>query len=161
MNSNKRILLLLLCLAALRAQAQKAKLIDATEQCWSGGIAGRHGCNYTFTIDFAANIDELTADTIWIGERPLMLARENTGGDATLKASTVKNKTRFFITARVRNDDYEDNYGPNAPTNLRAKGIKPPKKYSGEALLCYRHHGMRRYYAVSKIMNKYPHQSYP
>ncbi|MCF8450500.1 MAG: hypothetical protein K9G49_11580 [Taibaiella sp.] len=91
MNSNKCILplLLLFCLAAPQAQAQKAKLIDATEQCWSGGIAGRHGCNYTFTIDFVSKSDEIQADSIWIGDKPMMFAHENRGSDATLKVTTI------------------------------------------------------------------------
>ncbi len=163
MNSNKCILplLLLFCLAVQQAHAQKAKLIDATEQCWSGGIAGRHGCNYTFTIDFVSNAAEIQADSIWIGDKPMMLAHETKGNEAVVKTTTLKNKTRLYITARTRYDDYEDRYEPNATAKGQKEAIKPPIKYTGVALLCYRQNGTRKFYTISKIINRYPHQSYP
>src|ERR1700758_43516 len=49
---------------ALIANAQDVKVINATSQSWSGGVAGHHGINYVITIE--CNDINIVPDTAWI-----------------------------------------------------------------------------------------------
>lgn len=142
--------------------AQKTTLVNSTEQCWSGGIAGNRGCNYTFSIAFS-KIQPMP-DTIWIGDSPIELFEKikNSAGDGNMKITRTKNKVLLDITARTHYEEYRDKNGPMPPgADPNTPKPTPPKKYKGVALLSYKYRGKRCYYEIAKIMKKYPHQSYP
>ncbi len=160
-NDAKHLLLAAILLPAL-SYGQKATLVNSTERCWSGGIAGRHGCNYTFSIAFSKIRPR--PDTLWIGDSPIELIekREKPASGGNMKVTTTKNKVQFDITAGTSFDDSYDRNRPHAPgEDPDAPKATPPKKYKGVALLSYKYKGKRYYYEVTKIMEKHPHQNYP
>ena len=125
------------------ASGQKATLVSATEQCWSGGIAGRRGCNYTFTVAIAGKTTLLQPDTLWIGTTPTALTTTQANGQAAnTKVTALKNKAQLEIRAATSSNDYPDRYPdmPGADTTIPKP--KPPIKYSGVALLSYKYAGI-------------------
>ncbi len=155
--------LLAATLLPLSALAQKAKLISATEQCWSGGIAGSHGCNYTFSIEFDKANKTLMPDTLWIGEHMIPLfTREKATDGGNMGISRKKNTTKVDVRAGTSEHD-QDRMRPHPPGEDDGNEAKPtpPKAYKGVALLCYRYNGKRRYYEISRITERKPHISYP
>ena len=58
-----------LCLP-VAVSARNIRLVNSTDQSWSGGVAGRAGNNYTFTIEFSGFKSDPLPDTLWIGQQP-------------------------------------------------------------------------------------------
>ncbi len=157
----KRLLLISGSLLSLSSHAQK--LVNSTERCWSGGVAGKHGCHYTFTVNFTAQVQYAEPDTLWLADKPYALTLKNkenaAGGNMT--RTPVKNGMGYEIAISTHFDDQEDQH-PHAPGEKELpKPALPPIKYNGFALLSYKNNGKQRYFTIAKIMTTYPHVSYP
>ncbi len=142
--------------------AQSAALINSTEGCWSGGIAGHRGCNYTFAIDVTALHTDPAPDTLWIGDQPVrLLLKAGQAGQANMKVTPTGKGFRYQINAGTSFDD-QNWHSPVPPGDKGPEAKpKPPVAYSGVALFCYTSRGKRCYFVVTKIMKRYPPVSYP
>jgi hypothetical protein len=143
------------CFMPIRAIAQKVRLINSTERHWSGGIAGRSGTDYTFSVGFTGFKKEPVLDSLWIGDAPVIL----TIGSNTAP-SRQKGTFRYDITARTQRDEYEERH-PLPPGEKQQQKPRAPRRYKGVALLSYTYKGTRNYFEINKIMKTYPQVSYP
>ncbi|MBL7692121.1 MAG: hypothetical protein JNM41_11040 [Flavipsychrobacter sp.] len=151
-----RILLPAMLLAAQGSFGQT--VLDATRRCWSGGIAGRHGCDYTFSILFKPAGAAIVPEKIWVDgqELPLLLKAKD-GMQANVSLTRSARGLQLDIATGSQFDD-GNMYTP--------PGDKPqPKpalrKYNGVALLAYKQNGKRKYFTVKKIIVEHPPVSYP
>ena len=143
--------------------AQKVTLLNATQQHWSGGIAGRSGVNYTFSIRFEGYKQEPQPDTIWIGDQPVKILLEGNGPGSSFNTRITRSKkiVQFDITAGTTRDEYAGRYAPYPGQKELPEQPRPPIKYNGVALLSYNVYGNRKYYIVSKISKTFPPVNYP
>ncbi len=146
------MLLLLLLMLPAASWSQTVKLIDATEQDWSGGIAGRSGTNYVFDIELKHCKKDVQPDTIWVGQSPTALSEKNTTQTHTQSGLLLQ----IRVTIQGKNS-YGHFPEPTEPTPV----VHAPCQYKGIALLSYHQDGKQYYYAIPRITKKYPHQSYP
>lgn len=152
--------LLVILLPATMVMAQKGKVLTATEQCWSGGIAGRHGCNYSFVISFRDVRQQMIADTLWIGDYAVKLIeknKNNAAGNMTVKRG---GKTiQYEIYASTHYDDNEKYIASTIPTETIAP--KPSYNHGAVATIAYWYGGKRLHFAVPKILHKLAPVAYP
>lgn len=143
--------------------AQKVTLVNSTQRHWSGGIAGRSGINYTFSIRFEGSRHEPQPDTIWIGDQPVKILLEGNkmGSSSNTHISRSGKSILFDITAGTSRDEYTDRYAPYPGQKDLPEKPHPPVAYSGVALFSYNVQGKRKYYIVSKILHTYQPVSYP
>lgn len=143
---------------ALAANAQQVKVITATSQSWSGGMAGHHGTNYVFRIQFADT--NLMPDTAWIGGKYYPLYFEKR--DTTVRKVDRKHNTVTYIFGAA--DSYIDPGMYGDPNNLvQQKDTitkKPYKNYTGAALLTYMIHGVQHTFLI-KTFNALEPLNYP
>jgi hypothetical protein len=140
--------------------AQKVKTIEATQQDWSGGIAGRRGSNYHFAIQFTGTKAAILPDTIWIGADGIALGKKGNGGYNNYSIKRTKTTTTIEINAQVSKDDYADRYPTHIKEDPRGKRPMPPK-YKGVALVSYKQKGKRQYYTIEKILQRLDPINYP
>jgi hypothetical protein len=133
---------------------QKPIIRSATEQQWSGGIAGRWGVRYTFSIQFTDIKETPIPDTIWIGNDAIPLTTITHPGMQHNTVVTNNKKGHIWtITVGTSHDDRRTP-GDDAPERLCPI-------YRGVALLRYTYRGSHSSLAVKKITTHYPSLSYP
>src|SRR5437868_13210429 len=97
---------------------------DALAQMWSGGIAGRAGTNYSFTLE---TLPGLVPDTIWIkGTAFKVITQETQHQDGLSYNTTVaKTKTRWTYNVHIQLDrsNYGDSYRLEDPKKNEKKLI--------------------------------------
>jgi hypothetical protein len=154
-----RVFTILLLLPVL-ATAQRGNVLTATEQCWSGGIAGRHGCNYRFTLLFKSVKQQIFPDTLWIGNYAIKLTERNAASADGNLIITRSNKTvKFDITASTH---YDDNaLHTITPVSVARSVPAPPPQCAGVATLVYTYGNKRKYFVVPRIHHKYAPVAYP
>ena len=142
--------------------AQNVRMINSTEQSWSGGIAGRSGTNYSFVVGFSEYHQEPLPDTLWIGEEPfkIVITDSTNGQNGNTKCIRSKKSVRFEISAGTYHDEYADRY-PKPGNEKKPPLPHPPVKYKGVALLSYRYKGRQHYYTINRIMKVFPPVNYP
>lgn len=150
----------LLCFLS-EATAQQIKVTEATEQSWSGGIAGRRGQYYKFVIVFSGVRGKQYPDTLWIGDKPIALwDKAHEYQQPNVRVKSAKKTTEWTINTTVDNSDY-NNY-PHAPEEEKKPAQpKPPIKYDGVALLKYKVGKKTKFYTITKIQTHLPAVNYP
>ena len=153
------ILLRLVCIA----QQPTVKLIASSSTSWSGGIAGRYGTSYNFTVAFPGYGHDIPEpDTFWIGQKsiPVMLKNKTGQNYNTIRAQKGNTATYTFIGGT---DNYDED-APNGISVTKSNGtarLRAPIKYKGVALITYKYKGRVLYFTIDKIMNKNPPVNYP
>lgn len=148
---------MLACGLPTMLNAQTVKLINSSEQQWSGGVAGKRGTRYSFVVEFAGLATEPVPDTIWVGREPIAILTTTREQYANTKITRKGKSVRFEINVNTQSDDYEYNH----PTQDARQRPGPPIKYKGIALLSYRNNNRRCYFVIGKIITHYDHISYP
>lgn len=153
------VIYLLPLLLWVNADAQKIKVKESVQQDWSGGIAGRRGTNYNFTLEIPNAKDSFGVDTLWIDNKPIALIYNSdvTPGNCTL---SISGKSILLkINTGVSSDDNDlPSIGIDKPQEIKPN---PPLKYNGVALVCYKYGDKRGYYTIEKIITTLPTQNYP
>lgn len=123
------LLLFLFCLLEVGSTSLHAqiKLLKSSSQNWVGGIAGRSGVNYSFTFEAPNGQQALDFDTLWIGFKPIPLAKSQNGGNVTIKVMGKSNLTD--IAVKTIHDESALN-----PAAGNSKPQRPPIAYNGAAL---------------------------
>lgn len=143
------------------ATAQKIKTIEATEQSWSGGIAGRRGQNFSFVLEFSGINTKVKPDTLWIGTKAIALwDKEHEYQQPNVRIKHIKKTTQWAINTTVANNDY-DNYPHPLGDETKPAPEKPPVKYEGVALLKYKIGKKTKFYTITKIQTHMPPVNYP
>ena len=154
------------CLAAcahLALEAQTVRMINSSVQNWSGGIAGRHGANYAFSVEFSDFSTEPVPDTLWIENEPFgLLVLDSTITYGNVKRTRTKRTVRYEFGANTYHDDYAEHNAPPPFANEPKKTQPhPPIEYKEAGLLSYKYQGKEHYYTISKIMTVFPPANYP
>ena len=141
-------------------------MLNSTEQTWSGGIAGKHGVNYSFSIEFSKYKKEPVPDTLWIDKHPIPLSLQNIPrSQSNTKVIRKKKTVQYEINAGVSFDDYEYRFANpeqmETETESKKKVPNPPITYKGVALLSYQYKGKQQYFVIPKIMKIFPPVNYP
>ncbi len=138
--------------------AQTIKLISATDQGWSGGVAGRHGNNYNFVINCSNLKQEIVPEAIWIGREMIQLNLKDSVSQGNTIIQYSKNKSAAVIKVAVSTtyDDYNMHQG-KASANQQA----PPVIYKGVTLISYRYNGQKHYYTIRRFTVVFPPINYP
>jgi len=133
-------------------------VVDATRRCWSGGVAGRHGCDYTFSILFKPAGVAIVPQTIWVdGQAVPLLLKTKDGMQANVSLTRSARGVQLDIAAGSQFDD-GDMY--SSPGN--GKQPKPRlRQYSGVALLEYKMNGKKKLFTVKKLTVEHPPVAYP
>ena len=155
-------LCLLTCLSHAFSFGQTVRVLNSTQQSWSGGVAGRYGTNYYFEVEFSNFHSEPLPDTLWIGQKPisLYLSEAHAAALANMKCSRKKNTITYQINAGTSYDDYASHYAPPGQEEKKEL-IHAPLKYKGAALLSYRYMGKRHFFEITKVKTAYPPVNYP
>ena len=143
--------------------AQNIKLISATQQSWSGGVAGISGCRYVFIIECTDKAAVIIPDTVWVGRQPTPLVYKSTKHpDANAIRTRKKNRVRYELRAETNNNQYPYRDQEQDPYETRKTTIvKVPVKYKGVALVAYKYNGKRGYFGINKLTKSLPPISYP
>jgi hypothetical protein len=132
--------------------AQKGKVLTATQQCWSGGIAGRHGCNYIFVVSFKHLRQQMIVDTLWIGDYAVKLTEKTNGkADGNMTVKRGGKTIQYEINAGTYYDDNERYLVSIKPT--RIKDAKLPVNNDAVATVAYWYKGKRCYFEVPEILH--------
>jgi hypothetical protein len=157
------LLFIVVAFCPLPVFAQKAKLVSSIRQCWSGGIAGRHGCNYNFVLEIKSKKGGPVPDTIWITGRKIALVEDK--GPSTIagnmKSTTQGKKYRFEISVGTSFTDYSIQKQGITTQSMPELIESAPIPYIGVALITYRVLGERKYFVIGKITKEYPAANYP
>ena len=158
-KSTKLLAFLIACSFSL--SAQQIKLVDSYSQHWSGGIAGRHGVNYYFVLEFSGIKKEIIPDTIWIEGQaiPLRITENMFTQEINTQRIQKKNSVRLEIHAGTSYDDYA--YRNMQPGDTAKENKPHPPSYNGVALLSYTRNGKKQYFEITKIMRTGPALNYP
>jgi hypothetical protein len=159
-TSSRFVLILAACLSFNRSFAQHARVINSSEQSWSGGIAGRYGNNYSFTIEFSDCKQQPELDTLWVGGRffKCILSDSLQQGNTRVKVNKKKKTVTFDINVGYSGDEYAERN--MRPGEKRPDQPKPPA-YNGVALLQYSYKGKARKCAVANYKKVFPPINYP
>ncbi len=148
--------------------AQYVKLVESSEMNWSGGVAGRRGTNYNFTVDFIQFKKEPVPDTIWIKNTPFSFLQVGSTpqGTANIKKTIGKKSVQYSISVAISHDDYRERViaPPGSGEEKEHKqqtAARAPVKYKGVALLSYTYKGERHYFEITGITKKLPPVNYP
>ncbi len=161
MKQSFYFLVIIVLIFSDKTYSQSVKLIASTHQRWSGGVAGRHGDRYGFTVEFSHYKKEPIPDTLWIGKDPfaVKVGQNNSFKNGNAKLIRSKNKISFEINENITRNDY---YNPNEPPRKQeADKRQPPKPYKGVALLSYIYKGHHHYFEISQIMSEAEPANYP
>lgn len=142
--------------------AQNIKLISATQQSWSGGVAGISGCRYVFIIE-CTDKAAIVPDTVWVGEQPTpVVFKSSKSADANAASTRHRNEVRYELHAETTDNQYLDQGQEQDPHgNRKPVKVKPPVKYKGLALIAYKYNGKRGYFGINKLTKSLPPISYP
>ena len=146
--------------APLVVCAQTIKVLNSTQQPWSGGIAGHSGDNHTFSIRFSDCGKEPIPDTIWLGQYPVELIVYDHDRQSNTNITHTGKTYKFDITAGTFYDEYADRY-PSPDGKPNTAPPHSPVPYKGVAMLSYTYNGRHHYYVIPKIKTVYPTANYP
>lgn len=155
----KTILAATLLCFTLTISAQKTKLISATSQEWSGGVAVHHGINYYVSLEIP---DTTTIpDTLWVGGNfyPIHFDKQDT---IFHKIDRKHHSVKYLLTAgEAWNDMDFMQQRLKAQNDTAKKAVKKPhKEFSCAALVTYSINGVQYIFKVEK-WTVLPAQNYP
>jgi len=124
----------------------KVKLVDATSQQWYGGqYESGKGTDYVLTMKARGGSDKLVLDQLWLGEDFYEISAVKN----LARRSDLNFEKRDTIYVRVGKK-----YKPDSNGNMvkvTGKSVKPPKEFTGAALLGYTWKGKRKYIEVAEL----------
>jgi hypothetical protein len=139
----------------------KPKLVAATKQSWSGGVAGRSGCNYSFKLQFSKR-DRIRLDSIWLDHVvfPLITGDLSMGVAGNCTVTAVGSNQEWEILVGTQHDEYASRHPTDAggwvpPTQ------EPPIPVDGVACIGYSQKGVRKYLVVKAFTKVAKPQDYP
>ena len=152
---NRQLIFAIICLIGLTSPnnliAQKVTCRSATNQSWSGGIAGRHGERFTFEIEVYSNRKMPVPDSCWVDGHVFALKMHdsitNDYGNMVLKKKHYSNVYTFTLNTSY-NDERVDH-----------EAVKMPKQ--GVACISYHVNGMVKYLPIKKYTATLEPISYP
>jgi hypothetical protein len=160
MLSMKKLLSSVAVIFCLSVAGNAQQLTNATRQCWSGGIAGRHGCNYHYTLLFSNAMRNALPDKVWIdGQMVQLEIKQSANSAGNVKKLLTKKGVQFEIAVGTQFND--QTIYPDGIATEQKQNAAPPIKYAGIALISYKLNGKTKYFVVKKIYNELPDVNYP
>jgi len=154
----KTLILSFALLLSIAVTAQKIDLVSATQQSWSGGVAGHHGINYCVVIQCTDTT--VVPDTLWIG--PTIYSKILIyPGDSTVRKYNKKlHAYTYTLFAYESYNDMEHQYSYTGKQEADDKTKQHLRHYDGVALVSYKYKGKHYSYIVKKL-NQLPGLCYP
>jgi len=127
--------------------AQTIKLVKATRQAWSGGVAGSHG--YYYRIEFQTKLKNLTPDTVWINNMVYPADFSGKNGGYIRKVDSVTHEMTYSILIDEAHNDFR---GP-----LKQQKNTPPEKpehirqFQGVAMISYELKHKQHFYIIKSF----------
>ena len=151
-------------LLPLFSLAQKVKLTKSSSTSWSGGIAGRYGTGYNFTVAFSDfGPTEPAPDTMWIGNKciPLVIKVGDKPQPFNAVRTAGKKSVSYFLVGSTSWEDDPRSIDATGAKGNKQPGGAPPLKYKGVALLSYKYKGKQKYFVIEKVLDRKPPVNYP
>jgi hypothetical protein len=136
------------------APAQNVSITQSECTPWSGGIAGRSGCNYLFTIAFSYRHVLPIPDTLWIEDNGIALTSGDHGNMKVLEKD--KRHIVYRISAQTSRD-----HGGVMPMNTKHAGAHPKIPTGTVGVLSYRCASKHHYFPINAIQTWHPAINYP
>lgn len=132
----KHISLAILLILHLALKAQDLKVIKATKQEWSGGVAGRYGENYY--IKFQTKNYNTHPDSVWIGGDGFKMNFEGEYTGSKRKIDSVHHIVTYSFSIGTSHDEYADEQRILNPVKSDSTAKPHPvRHFAGEALITY------------------------
>jgi hypothetical protein len=146
--------LFLIGFCCLTCFAQPFKVVKATRQKWSGGVAGRWGINYY--IEIKTNLKTPLPDTLWINNTtyPLDFSGKSYSNKCTF--DSVTHKIVFEISV---SEEHNDSFrrGPLVKKDTAKKGQeKPTRQFQGVALISYSYQKKQHFLTINSFSELKP-----
>src|SRR5271166_1699428 len=93
----KPICLIVILFSCFLSSSQFFKVVKATSQNWSGGVAGHYGTNYQIVIE--TKTEKAAPDTVWINGNTFPLNFSITGNRCRRSKDSVTGKITYSISA--------------------------------------------------------------
>jgi hypothetical protein len=128
----KLIIVLIICwFSYANIAAQSLKVIKATKQDWSGGVAGHYGTNYSITLSPASK--SIILDSIYVGGVAEKLIP---GAEGNVKLDSTKRTCTIF----TEESHYEESV-PIPGDKPSDVPIMTQRHFNGAALILYKYKG--------------------
>jgi hypothetical protein len=124
--------------------AQKLKVLSATRQSWSGGVAGHHGVNFGFEIETK---EKVVFDSLYIN---------HSGYKLTARHDSIKHT----FTLRTGESYTDPGFERGAVKQVNNNKPLPPRVYSGAALITYHYNGKTELLDIKEVKSL-PALNYP
>jgi len=125
------------------ALAQKMTIVSATQQSWSGGVAGHYGTNYCIMLKVEK--DKIGIDSLYINSEVFVPNVRLQGMAAVGKDTTERT---YCITAE---ESHDENIGPPFRNTETKTSPVSHRSYKGQALIIYELNGKKHELAVKQL----------
>jgi hypothetical protein len=130
-------------------------ITGATEQQWSGGIAGKMGTYYNIVFETKPDI---VADTLWVGNYYFPITVMDSSGNVLPSHLTrlERDSTKWKYAIRADIDRSERSMYDHNDDNVQSKNTGKPPAYDGVAYISYTYKGKRHGYAIKSFERLQP-----
>jgi len=136
-----------------KALPDTVQVKQATEQRWSGGVVGRAGVRYGFTVETLPNV---VVDTVWIGSVPFAVKLQANPYDYLHPSNaTLTKKGQRWVYSLHGDIDHSWPMNGRAPREKTETKNRAPQ-YDGVALVTYTYKTKRGSVAVKKFTEMEP-----
>lgn len=135
------------------ASAQKLSVVSATKQSWSGGVAGRHGTNYTIILKWGTGKE--IPDSLYVEGKCIPLVINARNGNTKMDSA----KHTYTIYTGVAYNDLNRFHPMPGDKDKQNKADSVPRQtrqYAGDALLIYHYKGKKRLLIIKEMKSLSP-----
>ncbi len=146
--------------AQSRSNDKIFKLINATRQQWSGGVAGRYGINYY--IEIQTKLKGISIDTVWISGVPYPTDFSANNPHFKYKFDSASRKITYSISVEETHNDmrFRHNGISDSPKDTMKNKVPAVRHFTGAALISYALKNKKHFYTISSFTSLAP-ISYP
>jgi hypothetical protein len=152
----KLLLLFIIICANVEAQ-ENFKLIEARQQSWAGGVAGRRGENYELVLQSDSGRKRAILDSVWIDNRCFEIVVKETGPDKRANTIVERKDGKILYTTKINVDLSNYNY-PFDPVPPPVDNCSKPRE--GKIVVGYRVGKKKRFLIINEV-KVLPSLNYP
>jgi hypothetical protein len=143
----KLLLLFIIICANVEAQ-ENFKLIEARQQSWAGGVAGRRGENYELVLQSDIGRKRAIPDSVWIDNRCFEIVIKETGPDRRANTIVERKNGKIVYTTKINVDLSNYNY-PFDPVPPLVDNCSKPRE--GKIVVGYRVGKKKRFLIINEV----------
>ncbi len=131
MKNFKVVLFFMAILNGGMIHAQTFKVLKATKQPWSGGVAGHYGADYD--IELETSLHTIVPDTMWINDNVYPLSFSTPNNECKRTVDSVTHRIKYSISATEAHDEMRSR-SPNEPAAPKSKYAR---HFQGAGMISY------------------------